>query len=34
MKAPTAIISSPKDRVPPKKPGAATRIGAMSENQP
>ena len=34
MKAPTAIIISPKVRSPPKYPGAATRIGAMSVNQP
>jgi hypothetical protein len=29
MNAPTAIISVPKERSPPKYPGAAIRMGAM-----
>ena len=27
MKAPTAIINAPKDRLPPKYPGAAIKMG-------
>ena len=34
MKAPDAIMSPPKVRLPAKYSGAATRIGATSVNQP